>query len=54
MPYSFAYFARMRAIHDRINATRATTSTPQGRRWVRVMNALRTRLAYGLPRYARD
>lgn len=51
MPYTPEYFARMRAVHDRINATRATTTTPHGRRWMRIMNRLRTRLAYALPRY---
>ena len=33
---------RLRRVHDEINATRATTTTARGRRWVRIMNALRS------------
>lgn len=50
MPYTVEYTAKMRALHSRIQATRATTTTKQGQRWTRVMNRLRTRLAYALPR----
>lgn len=50
MPYTIEHIFRMRALHDRIQATRAITTTPRGRQWVRVMNRLRTRLAYALPR----
>jgi len=50
MPYAQTYTDRMRMLHDRIQATRATTTTTYGRRWVRIMNRLRTRLAYSLPR----
>lgn len=50
MPYTADYCRRMRSLHDRIQATRAVTTTDYGRQWVRVMNRLRTRLAYALPR----
>ena len=50
MPYSFTYFRRMLDLHARIQATRATTTSDYGRQWVRVMNSLRYRMAYALPR----
>lgn len=48
MPYTHDYTLRMRRLHDAIQATRATTTTKYGQRWVRIMNRLRTRLAYSL------
>lgn len=48
MPYTLEYALRMRRIHDHIQATRATTTTRYGQRWVRIMNRLRTRLSYSL------
>jgi hypothetical protein len=35
-------YARLRRIHDRVNATRATPTNAYGRHWMRVMNRLRS------------
>ena len=48
MPYTIEYTLKMRALHDRIQDKRATTTTAYGRQWVKKMNALRYRLAYSL------
>ena len=48
MPYTIEYTLKMRALHDRIQAKRATTLTVYGRLWVKKMNNLRYRLAYSL------
>jgi hypothetical protein len=51
MPYSIDHYARMRALHDRIHSTRANVLTAYGRQWVKVMNDLRERIGYALPRH---
>ena len=48
MPYTLEHTMRLRNLHNRIQATRATTTTKYGQQWVKVMNRLRTRLAYSL------
>ena len=48
MPFSFEYIAHARALHDYIQCWKATTLTRNGRKYVGVMNRLRTKLAYSL------
>ena len=50
MPFTYEYTERMRRLHDAIQESRAITHTEYGRCWVRIMNRLRFRLAYSLPR----
>jgi hypothetical protein len=50
MPYTQDYIDRANRLERRIYATRSTPRTAYGRHWLGVVNRLRTRLAYALPR----
>lgn len=50
----FALYGRVRRIHDRIHATRASSATAYGRQWVATLNRLRSAMGSNPARLAFD